>query len=199
MSDPLENSKKKIPNRRTFMAMAFATQGGILVLAILFGWIMGERFWHEMHFNPRAFAIGIAFSLPLVIAAIASAQSASPIFRQIRNDFDVVVQLFKDCTILDLFVISILAGLGEEALFRGVLQPYFAHWTNPAIGIILAALIFALLHFISRIYVLLVFIIGLYLGALYLYFDNLLIPITTHAAYDFLALLYATRLRANPT
>lgn len=182
-----------------FMVMAFASQGGILVLAILFGWLLGERFWQELDFSPRALAIGVALSLPLVVAAIASAESSARIFRQIQNDFDRVVELFENCTVLDLFVVSMLAGLGEEALFRGVLQPYIAHWTNPFIGLVFASLIFAFLHYISRVYVLLVFFIGLYLGALYLYFDSLVVPMMTHAFYDFLALFYATRLRSSRT
>ena len=48
---------------------------------------------------------------------------------------------------VNIIVIAALAAVGEEGLFRGVLQPLFIRWTrNPVLGIIVTALIFSAVH-----------------------------------------------------
>ena len=56
---------------------------------------------------------------------------------------------------------------------------------------------FGLAHSVTRTYAILATIIGLYFGWLWLATGNLLVPITTHAVYDFLALVYFVRIRAR--
>jgi membrane protease YdiL (CAAX protease family) len=94
---------------------------------------------------------------------------------------------------LDLALVSISAGVGEELLFRGFLQAAIADWTNPWIALAIASLLFGLAHFITPMYAVLATLLGAYLGGLWLACDNLLAPIVTHALYDFLALVYLLR------
>ncbi|MDQ3683535.1 MAG: CPBP family intramembrane metalloprotease, partial [Bacteroidota bacterium] len=71
--------------------------------------------------------------------------------------------------ILNLIMIAVFAGVGEELFFRGVLQRLFIKvFKNPWAGIIAAAFFFSFFHFqffgfIPRI------LLGLLLGALYWY------------------------------
>ena len=102
---------------------------------------------------------------------------------------------FKNCTTLDILFVSILAGLGEEALFRGVFQSFLAQWTHPLVSLIVVSIVFGMAHFVSLMYAIFAGLIGVYLGALYLYFDGLAVPMTVHAVYDFLALIYGVRFR----
>ena len=53
-------------------------------------------------------------------------------------------------------------------------------------------------HLVTVEYALITAFIGAYLGALYLTSGNLLVPIVTHAVYDFLALFYLFRLSSLP-
>ena len=111
-----------------------------------------------------------------------------------------LVPLFRECRLLDLAVISALAGLGEEMLFRGVVQQAVADWVDGErgiwVGLALAALLFGLVHMITPTYAVLAGLIGLYLGWIWIATDrNLLVPIVTHAAYDFLALVYLVKVR----
>jgi len=96
----------------------------------------------------------------------------------------------------------LLAGLGEEMLFRGVVQQALANWIGSPAGVWIAlgiaAVLFALAHSITVAYAVLAGLIGLYLGGIWLVSDNLLVPITTHALYDFMVLLYLVRVRAQP-
>ena len=95
--------------------------------------------------------------------------------------------------------ISALAGLGEEMLFRGVIQQGVADWVGGQYGVwfglAVAAILFGLAHHITFTYALLAGLIGLYLGGMWLLRDNLLLPIITHAMYDFIALTYLVRVR----
>lgn len=90
--------------------------------------------------------------------------------------------IFSETKLLDLCFISVCAGLGEELLFRGAIQVKF--------GIVVASIIFGLLHFITPAYCIIATIMGFYLGFLFQYYDSLLIPIQLHFVYDLGALLY---------
>jgi len=60
------------------------------------------------------------------------------------------------------------------------------------------ALLALALHTITPAYALLAALIGLYLGGIWMATDNLLVPITIHAVYDFLVLLYLIKTRPGP-
>ena len=65
-------------------------------------------------------------------------------------------------------------------------------------GLLAASVLFGLAHPITPAYAVLAAMIGVYLGWLWLAFDkNLLVPITAHALYDFLALIYLVRTRGR--
>jgi len=63
-------------------------------------------------------------------------------------------------------------------------------------GWILASVLFGVVHSITPTYAVVAALVGAYLGWLWLWRDNLLAPIVTHAVYDFVALAYLTRRRA---
>ncbi len=116
---------------------------------------------------------------------------------------DLIVPMFQNCTWVELAAISLLAGLGEELLFRGVFQAAMAQWTgdflphSPAaamvgdwIALVAVAILFGLLHAVNVAYAVLATLMGLYLGWLWMATGNLAVPIVAHAVYDFLALVY---------
>jgi len=77
-------------------------------------------------------------------------------------------------------VIGILAGIGEEYLFRGILQPKLHQYTgNAHAGVWLAAFIFSAIHlqfygFLPRL------MLGALFGYLYIYSGSLVYPIIAH-------------------
>jgi hypothetical protein len=91
--------------------------------------------------------------------------------------------------LFNVFMIAILPAIGEELLFRGILQKLFFEWTKSAIlGIAIASILFSLLHlqfqgFIPRL------ALGLMFGFLYYWTGSLWIPITTHFANNFIAVV----------
>jgi membrane protease YdiL (CAAX protease family) len=103
--------------------------------------------------------------------------------------------MLRGITPLELMVVAIAAGFGEEVLFRGLIQEGLARWWTslPAgwlIAWLLTSALFGACHWLSGTYALLAMLAGLYMGLLLIVFDNLLVPITAHAMYDLAALLY---------
>ena len=100
-----------------------------------------------------------------------------------------VGELFGKATLFGLASVSVAAGVGEELLFRGALQPLAERGWGPAIGLIAVSLLFGAAHAASTMYFLLAAGVGLYLGWLAQRFDDLVTPMFVHAAYDFAALI----------
>lgn len=116
--------------------------------------------------------------------------------RSIKHFADGVVRpLFAGCTVVELGALSLAAGVGEEMLFRGLLQAALARRLGIAAGLVLASILFGLMHPITPAYVVMAGLVGAFLGWLCLATGNLLAPIVTHAAYDWAALVYL--LQAN--
>ncbi len=123
--------------------------------------------------------------IPLLMFCLLLSEKANniplvgPLKRIIVHD---VKAIFSETNLLDLCFISVCAGLAEELLFRGAIQAKF--------GIIVASIIFGLMHFITPAYCIIATIMGFYLGFLFRYYDSLLIPIQLHFVYDLGALIY---------
>lgn len=90
----------------------------------------------------------------------------------------------------NLFFVSVLAGVGEELFFRGVLQRMFIRITrNPWMGIVLAAAIFSTFHFqfygfFPRLF------LGVLLGAVYWFSGSLWVAVFAHFLYDASVIVY---------
>jgi membrane protease YdiL (CAAX protease family) len=129
----------------------------------------------------------------LVMLAVLTRVDWQPIvrIREIVRGF--ARQMLLRASWLEICVLCGLAGIGEELLFRGVLQTLLAGWTNPFLGIAAASAVFGAVHFLTRTYFLLAVAVGCYFGWLYLATGSLTAPIVAHAAYDFVALVVVHR------
>lgn len=89
------------------------------------------------------------------------------------------VSTFPDL-LLNIFVIAVLPAIGEELIFRGIVQKLFVEWTkNIHIGVVFAALIFSTIHF--QFYGFLPrFLMGLLFGYLYVWSGTIWVPIIAH-------------------
>ena len=82
--------------------------------------------------------------------------------------------------LLNLFMIAILPAIGEELIFRGVIQKLFTEaFNNVHWGVIIASILFSAFHlqfygFIPRM------LLGLFLGYLFVWSKNIWIPIFAH-------------------
>jgi membrane protease YdiL (CAAX protease family) len=84
----------------------------------------------------------------------------------------------------------LLVGPGEELLFRGLIQGTLRESFHPMRAVVLASLIFAMVHVFSLqgsgklVYIGVVFTLALVLGVTYELTDNLAVPALIHGAYN---------------
>ena len=90
-------------------------------------------------------------------------------------------------------ILATCAGISEEMLFRGVLQPVLGRWLHPWPGLFVASVMFGLVHPISRAYIGLATLFGIYLGWAMLESGNLLVVMIAHGLYDFIVLAWLVR------
>jgi membrane protease YdiL (CAAX protease family) len=173
-------------NRHRILLAAFIVEGGMLLAAFL----LAKYFHISLSLSTdnllRDILAGTFGAIPpflLVLFILSERARSLSLCRSLRHTLMVELKMFlSGITVSDMLLISLLAGLGEELLFRGVLQV--------KLGIIAASIVFGLAHFISPAYVLVTMIMGCYIGSFYLISGSLLVPVTIHSVYDLAALLY---------
>lgn len=182
--------------RRHLLLIAIVSEGSLVLLAWGLGAVVGTPAFDLLHLSWAATGFGLLASVPMlgVLAWVIRTQWP-PLVRFQGTIDEVVTPLFANCTMMDLVVISALAGLGEEVLFRGVMQTALAGAVGLWLAVALTSIVFGLAHFISVTYAVYATVVGVYLGVLLIVFGNLLVPVVAHAVYDFLALVYLVYFR----
>jgi uncharacterized protein len=196
MSEELpESSPSEEERRQTVVLLAILIEGGLLAGASLLGWIIDKPPLRYFDWTLRGVLWGFVATLPLIALFFVFLRwPIGPLKRIQRFSEEVIRPLLAPCSLVDLLGISALAGLGEEMLFRGVLQAAFSEWFNVWVGVAVASLLFGLLHAITITYAVLAAVMGAYLGYVWLLTDqNLLVIVITHALYDFVVLLWLLR------
>lgn len=147
--------------------------------------------WAGARLDPRAAALGLLTAAPLVAwLALVMTRDDFGFGPLRRATVDLVRPLFAGLTTADILALSILAGVVEELLFRGVLQPAAAaRWGLPA-ALLATNLLFAAAHALTPTYAAVTLLIGAFLGAAAALTGNLAVPIFAHAAYDAIALAW---------
>jgi membrane protease YdiL (CAAX protease family) len=180
--------------RNLVVGLAIAVEGGLILLAWLIGWLIETPPLTRFRFDVSGLMWGVAAALPMLVGFFLAASWPVGPLRPIKEFTDTTIRpLMAPCSLIDLAGISLLAGLGEELLFRGVLQVAFDGWMPLWAAIVTSAALFGLLHAVTPTYALLATLIGAYLGVVFHYSENLLSVVVAHALYDFVALLWVTR------
>jgi len=181
--------------RCRWLGLACLGESLLLALAALLGWLLRQPLLADFRWRWRDGALGCLASLPPLGFFFWALHSRWPSLAAIRCFLESRLRpVFAPWSLAELFFISLLAGLCEETLFRGVLHGGLAKWVGQPAAVLAASLTFGLCHPVNRAYVLIVGCVGLYLSGLWLLAGNLLAPMAAHAAYDFAALVYFLRL-----
>ena len=191
------------------------------VVAIVLGWFLGpdpRTFLPELT-AADAWAIGVGIgqglvaAIPiLILVAILQKIPWEPIREIERLSDDGVIAALLELRTVELCLLSLCAGVGEELLFRGWLMPWLAGADEVSIGATLkidpysinwilaligSSIAFGLVHPITRLYVFLAGLMGMYFGILLMATENLLVPIIAHAAYDAVQLLITSHQKSK--
>jgi hypothetical protein len=185
---------------RQFVLRAVLFEGSLGVAAAVLGCWMTVPPWRQIRGDNTDAAWGLAATIPLLAMMFALRRlNAGPFGRLNRAVDGFLIPLFAGCRWSDFALISLVGGLGEELLFRGLIQAVLSHWLGIPAGLILASVLFGLAHMITPTYAIVAALVGGYLGWLWIHFDNLLVPIMAHAVYDFVALVYLMRSKQPKT
>ncbi|MCP4170178.1 MAG: CPBP family intramembrane metalloprotease [Fuerstiella sp.] len=185
-----------LPPRQTltlsqFLIGAGLFEGALLLVAFALGLVVDVHPTAELDWSLQDFGIGLSATVPMLFLLVACLLSKANGLVQIREFLrEMLGPLLDRCRIIDILFLALLAGVCEEVLFRGLLYQWIRPW-NPTLAIMVCNLLFALAHSITPLYAMLAGFIGLYLTALMTVDStpNLLIPMTAHVAYDFVAFL----------
>lgn len=171
-----------LTRRRDFLRVAALFEGSLVLVALAVGWLFGVNPLSTWRWDAEAAGWGALAALPMFALFVLSMRFPWGPFGQIKRFLiESLGPALAECRWYHLLLVAVLAGVGEELLFRGVLQPL--------IGLTWSNVLFGLAHCITVTYALLAGVIGLYLGWLFQTTDNLLAPVITHSLYDFLAFL----------
>ena len=190
-------------------ATALIFEGGLGVVAVLVSWPLNH--WPlpgieipitDWPVQLRACLWGVVATGPMLAGMWLTDRCEIGPLRQLKSDFEqLIVPLFARCSVWQLALISLAAGIGEELLFRGLLQAGMTRWLDVPhaawIALIAASIVFGLAHMVSMTYAVIAALIGAYLGAIMLVTNNVLTPIVAHGLYDFVALLYLVYARGD--
>lgn len=116
-----------------------------------------------------------------------------PISRSLREVCKQLIPIFEGMSFWQVAILSLMAGIGEELLFRGFLQQWLTGFYAIEVAIGIAAVIFGLLHFATFSYFLLTTALGAAFGIAYYLTGSLLLIMSWHAFYDLLAIWIFTR------
>lgn len=178
------------------LGWALCLEVGLGVFALLLGRL--TVIWPAEHLPwPMPFSgavVGILSALPPLAIMLGLRQFRWSVLRDLTEFVDEkLTPMFRNLNLAELAILSLAAGWGEELLFRGLIQAEITQGTNIVVGILMASLIFALLHFMSPAYFVMAFAISCYFGWLFWQCESLWVPMLGHAAYDFLMLVYMQR------
>jgi membrane protease YdiL (CAAX protease family) len=168
---------------------------------LLLAWGLGR--WLEvspgehLRLVPGSIIWGLVATVPLLLVLAWMLRSRVAAVRNLVNLVtEQVGPLIARCTVLQLGCLAAVAGISEEVLFRGVVQPGIGRWLPESGALVLTSLMFGLVHAASRLYALFAALMGLYLGSLFLLQRSLIPPILAHGLYDLVALaMVAARYR----
>jgi membrane protease YdiL (CAAX protease family) len=159
----------------------YMTQIILLTISFILGILVFDQFSYlnHIHWNDfRLISIGIPCGVAVVIVDLLLMKWLPSSY---YDDGGLNERIFRNKNVLHILFIAAFVAFSEELLFRGIIQT--------KVGLILASVIFAIIHyrylfnwFLFLNIVLLSFVIGI----IYQWTDNLAVTIIMHFVIDFL-------------
>ena len=126
MNEPVERFDWN--DRHTFLRAGIVVELVVLLVGLGLGWLAGINPWLGCRVTPVSIAWGVAATGPLLLAfGVTYTLDWAPLRRIRELLIELLGRPMARCRWYDLVVLAVLAGVCEELLFRGVIQP----WTAP--------------------------------------------------------------------
>jgi membrane protease YdiL (CAAX protease family) len=174
--------------------------GGIILEAVLVGIaaivgiiVFGEPFPFTLIIDSHSLWESVLATVPIIAYMLFSLSPVAELIPPLRRIYEFLKTLMgrsiAESRAWQLVLLGLAAGIGEETLFRGVLQPWMTDLTSPWTAIIITSIVFGLLHAMTPMYFVVATAISLYFGWIMLKTDNLLVPVLAHGLYDVVGFL----------
>lgn len=170
---------------REILFHLYMTQIILLVITIVLGFLLFDQFsfMKAIDFSDiRILLIGVPAGVAVVILDILLMKWLPSSY---YDDGGLNKRIFKNRSILHIAWIAAFVAISEELLFRGVIQT--------KVGLILASLIFAIIHYRYLFNWFLftnIVVLSFFIGYMYEWSENLALTIVMHFTIDFLLGLY---------
>jgi membrane protease YdiL (CAAX protease family) len=179
-----------------FFKKACSFEAALILVAVVLGRIANIDPFAYLHFSESAIFYGVVGTMPLFLMFLTLEQMQTESTIKIKKVlFETLGPALYRYHWTDLLILAAIAGLSEELLFRGVIQPWIESSWGMAAGLIAGNIIFGLAHAVTPLYAVLAALVGIYLSLSMDYGGdrNLLLPIVIHSFYDFLAFIALMR------
>ncbi len=177
-------------NPDTFFTQSCFLELSLILVAFFLGWLADINPIAYLHLNETALWNGLIATLPLCIIFVALNHLDHKALQELNKNLrDTLGRSLHKQHWTDLLILAMIAGISEEILFRGLIQPWMENSWGFTAGLISSSVLFGLLHAITPLYFVMATFASLYLG-LCLDYDgsrNLFTPIIIHGLYDFFA------------
>jgi membrane protease YdiL (CAAX protease family) len=166
----------------------------LLLVALGLGHLVGVTPSERLRLDAEGVAVGAAGALPMLGLLLWCVRTTwGPMHRLVALVEERLGPYLANASAGGIVLLALLAGVGEELLFRGVIQVWLAERAPLWLAVAATSLMFGVGHWLSASYAVLASLIGAYLGILFLLSGNLLAPMVSHALYDVVALFVLTR------
>ncbi len=166
-----------------------------VIPALAFTWMSRRNHWPgQMEFNRGSTVVNFLVGSLLILAAFPLAQYSFAIFQDatwlpewMRSMEDSTEAMIKSLLQVDsifellfnILVIAMIPAIGEEFIFRGIIQKHLQLKLRPHLAVWIAAIMFSAIHlqfegFVARM------ILGALLGYLYYFSGSIWVPVFVH-------------------
>jgi uncharacterized protein len=163
----------------------YMTQVILCAISLILGFIFFDDFSYFNNFNLKDFqiiSIGIPAGIAVVIADILLMKWLPSSY---YDDGGLNERIFKNRNVFHILIIALFVAFSEELLFRGIIQT--------KVGLILASIIFAIIHYrylFNWFLFINIVILSFFIGLIFDWTDNLAVTIIMHFVIDFLLGVY---------
>ena len=195
------------------LTLGIIVEGGLVILALTLAWF---GLWDHSQPLDDLLEGWNAWKTPVLTGCIATIPMLGylvlfhfwkPTFYRPMQQFveKKLKPMFQGSSLVQLLVLSLMAGFGEELFFRWCLQGGLTQLLVPslgaavaiAIGVVSASLVFGACHWVNATYGVTTTLVGIYLGMLMVWSGSWLVPAISHALFDFVAMIYIARWPAS--
>jgi uncharacterized protein len=182
--------------REVTVIFAVFFEGALAPIALVLGWLLGHNPLETFRWNLTAALWGAVATIPLILLSLAMLRwPVGPLaFFKKFCDKEVTPRL-GNASWSELALISVAISVGDEMLFRGVIQAALTGKFGVPGGLALASMLVGVIQPISVSYMVMAGLLGLYLGTVWILSGNLLTVMVTQGLFTFAALSYLIRIR----